>query len=453
MVNGQLFDILECMITIIRHYDTIKDELKQLQDDKDVIMSDQILKLRWDTCNVLGRLPAWGGIQVIVVGDFFQLPPVASGNDEPLYSSAIHTPELDLKVGRQGCYAFESRAWKNSNFQAVELVEVRRQSDATLYEFLNDMRIGLPYFASKHQNVIHTLQKPLPMKNGIVPTELHSKNAIVDEKNKRELDRISHECINFHSTDTVRLDYAFIYKFLERHGLTNLSHFSYDNLLTNLPRRPRIELESEMESFKRHADETFFSGKASRVSEFIELKLDAQVMLLWNLEIGSKLANGSVGIVKDFVDPEEYAELIALEIKRREKKIQTGGNPEEKKDESATEATESTTVNTEGKMNGMLSCNDESAAEIIDWISNLHEKGLVNERDQMDEILKSKVTELPYVHFRDGPRRLIRPQAFTKEYKRCGTATRWQIPLTLAWAVTVHKSQGMTIDYLSVGKY
>lgn len=73
------------------------------------------------------------------MGDFFQLPPVPAGLDQLLSMSN----EVDLKIGRQGSYAFESRAWMFSNFQTVELKEVHRQAeDSGLYAFLNDIREG-----------------------------------------------------------------------------------------------------------------------------------------------------------------------------------------------------------------------------------------------------------------------------------------------------------------------
>lgn len=49
-----------------------------------------------------------------------------------------------------------------------------------------------------------------------------------------------------------------------------------------------------------------------------------------------------------------------------------------------------------------------------------------------------------------GRIKLVRPEPFEKHIYLKGTLTRTQVPLALAWALTVHKSQGATIDYLRV---
>lgn len=67
-----------------------------------------------------------------------------------------------------------------------------------------------------------------------------------------------------------------------------------------------------------------------------------------------------------------------------------------------------------------------------------------------DETHKADMTEWPLVQFTDGQTRLCRPKEFSRDVYRMGTCIRRQIPLILAWAITVHKSQGMSIDYLQV---
>ena len=53
----------------------------------------------------------FGGLQVIVTGDFFQLPPVTKGSQEPFF-------------------AFESEAWKTTFEHTICLKKVYRQKDS-----------------------------------------------------------------------------------------------------------------------------------------------------------------------------------------------------------------------------------------------------------------------------------------------------------------------------------
>lgn len=70
----------------------------------------------------------FGGLQVVLVGDFFQLEPVVGKQDKILLDKDYKSP-----------FCFHSRAW---DFDTVELTEVVRQSDITQVKLLGDIRKG-----------------------------------------------------------------------------------------------------------------------------------------------------------------------------------------------------------------------------------------------------------------------------------------------------------------------
>lgn len=88
-------------------------------------------------------------VQIIVVGDFGQLPPVivhptdGSPDEGDLMSEYYGFP---IGMG----YAFEAPGWKKCNFVVCELQEVLRQSDRQMVEALQHIRFGdrsaLKYF-------------------------------------------------------------------------------------------------------------------------------------------------------------------------------------------------------------------------------------------------------------------------------------------------------------------
>lgn len=109
----------------------------------DVILIDEISMVRSDTFQAIDtmlRLCApeeqkdvpFGGKQIIVVGDFFQLSPVVTEVDIEEY--------LEQEFG--GIYAFNTPAWENGGFENIILRHVHRQTDELFLGILNALRTG-----------------------------------------------------------------------------------------------------------------------------------------------------------------------------------------------------------------------------------------------------------------------------------------------------------------------
>jgi DNA replication protein DnaC len=300
MLDGHLMDILEVMVLSIRCYDEIKDQI-------DMKHIPAMLEKRWKPKDKGGlrEFSPWGGMQLIVIGDFFQLPPVARTDEGNLVFELDSGEEKEKKVGRQGSYAFESRVWQNSNFHVIELEKVHRQSDNDgLFELLNAMREGKPNLSSRFSSQLSSLVSPLRQRSDdIKPTELHSKNFTVKSRNQVELHNLMGQLQPFKSLETVELSESYHAKLREKYE---------DDAFTRISKT-----EEALETLKVHANQFFFY-KHCRVPINIDLKEKAQVMLLWNLDVEMKLANGSRGVVKGFIPSVCYHFMLLKHYKKKE---------------------------------------------------------------------------------------------------------------------------------------
>ncbi len=135
----------------------IIDEVSMLSGEV-LTMVDQVLR------EVRHSERAFGGMQVILVGDFFQLPPVS-------------------KAGREASFAFQSNAWKSLNPIPLYLEEQHRQEDKKFGGILASIRSG----TFDHTDMSHLSSRQVePEDAGDIP-RLYTHNADVDRINAEKL--------------------------------------------------------------------------------------------------------------------------------------------------------------------------------------------------------------------------------------------------------------------------
>ncbi|XP_036332463.1 ATP-dependent DNA helicase PIF1 [Rhagoletis pomonella] len=232
----------------------------------------------------------FGGIQLILCGDFLQLPPVVKSD----YNS---TPTQR--------FCFQSSAWEKCIQCVFELKQVHRQSDPEFVKILNHIRIG--YVNDEITKRLRATSKQKIEGDGILATQLCSHTNDAQSINESKLESLDGEKILFQAEDSD----------------ANMSK----------------QLDSQLQATSR-----------------LYLKVNAQVMLLKNINIASSLVNGARGVV----------------------------------------------------------------ARI--------EKGI------------------PVVRFKNNREYLCKQEKWIIKTASGGTVTRTQVPLKLAWAFSIHKSQGLTLD-------
>lgn len=218
------------------------------------------------------QLP-FGGIQLILSGDFLQLPPVKSNG-----------------------FCFESFSWDLSIDKTIYFDKIIRQKDKNLQKILNKVRVGV--IDDEVKKILDTcLNRKLENKHGIKPTLLFSRKDMVNEYNNEKLQEL------------VKLGKKTkIYQ----------SSFQFGKQVTE-----------ESEDFLKDLINNQYS-----IDDHLTLTKGTQVMLNAN-NIYEGLANGSRGIIIDFSNDGypivHFLNDVIVEIKYKDYKIEDNSDSVVKK--------------------------------------------------------------------------------------------------------------------------
>jgi ATP-dependent exoDNAse (exonuclease V) alpha subunit len=150
----------------------IIDEISMLHDFR-LDMIDEVLRKVRDN-----ELP-FGGIQVVLCGDFFQLPPI------------------NRSEGRSGSFIYSSKVWQENGFTVCYLMQQYRQTaDSDYSAILNGIREGK--LRPSQLNSLKSGNKGGVEDGDGVRTRLLTTNANVDVINQKHLDKLDGKIYEYH---------------------------------------------------------------------------------------------------------------------------------------------------------------------------------------------------------------------------------------------------------------
>lgn len=316
-------------------------------DEVSMIDGDLFDKLEQIARTLRNNGRPFGGIQLVITGDFFQLPPVPEKN----------------KIAK---FAFDANTWNTVIEYTIGLTHIFRQKDPVFAGMLNEMREGR--LSQSSIDAFRKLSRPLDTDSGLEATELFPLRQQVDEANRRRMTVLHGDVRTYEAKD----------------GGTIADKTQRDRILANC-----------------------------MAPETIQLKKGAQVMLIKNMD--ETLVNGSLGRVIGFMN-----EAMFDSYQQNEEQYLNPGSAAPTSDDP------------EERM-------------------QLEQK----RRARFNDLLNAGSQLYPVVRFTlpDGTLRdlLCQREAWKNELPNGEVvASRSQVPLILAWALSIHKAQGQTLERVKV---
>ena len=240
--------------------------------ETDILIIDEISMMTTDLFNKLDHIgkrirenfdKPFGGIQLIVTGDFCQLPPVDS--------------EL---------FCFQSASWPFRIHNTIYLNKNFRQGDGDFQKMLNEIRVGKVSKKTKEILNSRIITSNSDFSDEIKPTILYPHNIDVEKTNQKEFTSLIEE--NKKSGETSK----------------EVVSISEDEV------KIKKGIKGIRLTAKMKRDALAFVNKNCPVPAEIKLCVGSQVMLMYNYDIEQQLVNGSRGVIKSFINNEPVVSFV-----------------------------------------------------------------------------------------------------------------------------------------------
>lgn len=162
--------------------------LKRRFADTSVLIIDEVSMLRAEQLDLIDQIcrafkkdvRPFGGMQVVLCGDLFQLPPIA-------------------KNGKNADFVHKSQIWQDMNIKMCYLQEQYRQNDKVFSQVLNDIRSN-----DITTETVKILKNRIRrrIKSKVKATKLYTHNVDVDRINQEALDKIRRKKHHFYMVAT-----------------------------------------------------------------------------------------------------------------------------------------------------------------------------------------------------------------------------------------------------------